>query len=98
MIAPCHHAFPSLDLLRQAGGRALLNLIERALDDFKTLSLVGSLAEVGSRALTRAPPPCPTLATPRAHSGGVWRNWEEPKNREKGRGIEPLDEKSSRRA
>jgi hypothetical protein len=39
VIAPCHHAFPSLDLLRQAGGRALLNLIERALDDFETLSL-----------------------------------------------------------
>lgn len=34
VIAPCRYAFPSLELLRQPGGRAFLNLIERALDGF----------------------------------------------------------------
>ncbi len=39
VIAPCLYAFPSRELLRQAGGRAFLNLIERALTDFENLSL-----------------------------------------------------------
>jgi len=39
VIAPCQHDFPSLELLRQPGGRAFLNLVERALDGFESLSL-----------------------------------------------------------
>jgi hypothetical protein len=34
VIAPCRYEFPSLDLLREPGGRAFLNLVERALDTF----------------------------------------------------------------
>lgn len=34
VIAPCDYAFPSLELLREAGGRSFLNLIERALNEF----------------------------------------------------------------
>lgn len=39
VTAPCSYGFPSLDLLRQAGGRAFLNLVERALDDFENVTL-----------------------------------------------------------
>jgi hypothetical protein len=39
VVAPCAHSFPSLQLLRQPGGRAFLNLIERALDGFERLGL-----------------------------------------------------------
>jgi len=39
VVSPCHYAFPSLELLRQPGGRAFLNLIERALGGFERLSL-----------------------------------------------------------
>jgi hypothetical protein len=39
VIAPCRYPFPSLELLRQPGGRAFLNLIERALDGFERVSL-----------------------------------------------------------
>lgn len=35
VIAPSRYEFPSLDLLREPGGRAFLNLIERALDNFQ---------------------------------------------------------------
>ena len=38
VIAPCHHLFPSLELLRNPAGRAFLNLIERALKDFERLN------------------------------------------------------------
>jgi hypothetical protein len=34
VVAPCSHGFPALELLRQAGGRAFLNLVARALDGF----------------------------------------------------------------
>jgi hypothetical protein len=40
IVAPCQHRFASLELLREPGGRAFLNLIERALDGFERLSLV----------------------------------------------------------
>lgn len=36
---PCAFTFPALELLRQAGGRAFLNLVGRALDDFDQLAL-----------------------------------------------------------
>ena len=39
VVAPAAHSFPSLELLRQPGGRAFLNLIERALDGFEQLAL-----------------------------------------------------------
>ncbi len=39
VIAPCRHAFPSLELLRKAGGGTFLKLIKRALDDFERVSL-----------------------------------------------------------
>ncbi|HMA94268.1 MAG TPA: hypothetical protein VKP30_16365 [Polyangiaceae bacterium] len=39
VLAPCSYPFPSLELLRQPGGRAFLNLVERALDGFEQLSL-----------------------------------------------------------
>ena len=39
VIAPCDFAFPTLELLRQPGGRAFLNLVERALDDFERVAL-----------------------------------------------------------
>ena len=39
VTAPCNHAFPSLELLRQPGGRAFLNLVERALKNFETVAL-----------------------------------------------------------
>jgi hypothetical protein len=34
VIAPCLYQFPSLELLRQEGGRAFLNLVKRAIDSF----------------------------------------------------------------
>jgi len=34
VIAPCLYPFPSLELLRQGGGRAFLNLVERAIDTY----------------------------------------------------------------
>ncbi|HKY41317.1 MAG TPA: hypothetical protein VJN18_35535 [Polyangiaceae bacterium] len=34
VTAPCDYSFPSLDLLRQAGGRTFLKLVTRALDEF----------------------------------------------------------------
>lgn len=39
VTAPCDYAFPALELLKQAGGRAFLNLVERALDDFEKVTL-----------------------------------------------------------
>lgn len=39
VTAPCDFAFPSLEPLRQPGGRAFLNLVERALDDFERVTL-----------------------------------------------------------
>ena len=39
VTAPCDFGFPSLQLLTQPGGRAFLNLIERALDDFEKVAL-----------------------------------------------------------
>jgi hypothetical protein len=39
VIAPCEFGFPSLALLREAGGRAFLKLVSRALDDFETATL-----------------------------------------------------------
>jgi hypothetical protein len=39
VIAPCSYTFPSIELQRDAGGRAFLNLIERALNDYERLSL-----------------------------------------------------------
>ena len=39
VIAPCDFDFPSLGLLRQAGGRAFLKLVGRALDDFERVTL-----------------------------------------------------------
>jgi hypothetical protein len=39
VTAPCSYSFPSIELQRDAGGRAFLNLIERALDDYEKLSL-----------------------------------------------------------
>jgi hypothetical protein len=39
VIAPCAFGFPSLELLRQPGGRAFLNLIERALAEFEHVAL-----------------------------------------------------------
>ena len=34
VIAPCTYGFPALELLRRPGGRAFLNLVERALHGF----------------------------------------------------------------
>lgn len=39
VTAPCSYSFPSIELQRDPGGRAFLNLIERALDDYERLSL-----------------------------------------------------------
>jgi hypothetical protein len=39
VTAPCSYTFPSLELQRDAGGRAFLNLIERALNDYERLGL-----------------------------------------------------------
>ncbi len=39
VIAPCRYAFPSLQLLTQPGGRAFLNLVERAISHFEELSI-----------------------------------------------------------
>lgn len=39
VTAPCHFAFPALELLRQPGGRSFLNLIDRALNDFENVTL-----------------------------------------------------------
>lgn len=39
IVAPCRYVFSSLELLRQPGGRAFLNLVERALTDFERLAL-----------------------------------------------------------
>ncbi|MFI5301730.1 MAG: hypothetical protein ACHREM_26880 [Polyangiales bacterium] len=39
VVAPCRHSFPSLELQRDAGGRAFINLIERALDGYERLAL-----------------------------------------------------------
>jgi hypothetical protein len=38
VVAPRDHAFPSLDFVRDPGGRAFLKLVERALDDFEKLT------------------------------------------------------------
>ncbi len=40
IVAPCTYEFPSLELLRQPGGRAFLNLIDRALADFERLAII----------------------------------------------------------
>jgi hypothetical protein len=39
VTAPCNFGFPSLELLRQPGGRSFLNLVERALNDFDSVTL-----------------------------------------------------------
>jgi hypothetical protein len=39
VMVPCDYGFPSLELLRQPGGRTFLNLIERAIDDFESVTL-----------------------------------------------------------
>jgi hypothetical protein len=39
VTAPCAYGFPSLELLRQPGGRMFLNLVERALGAFESVSL-----------------------------------------------------------
>jgi hypothetical protein len=39
VVAPCRYGFPTLELLRQPGGRSFLNLVDRALRDFERVSL-----------------------------------------------------------
>lgn len=39
VTAPCTYGFPALQLLRQPGGRMFLNLIERALGDYESVTL-----------------------------------------------------------
>ncbi|HWZ91629.1 MAG TPA: hypothetical protein VNW92_22360 [Polyangiaceae bacterium] len=39
VTAPCDFGFPSLQFLTLPGGRAFLNLVERALDDFEKVAL-----------------------------------------------------------
>lgn len=39
IIVPCNFGFPNLTMLRQASGRAVMNLVERALKDFEHLHI-----------------------------------------------------------
>jgi len=58
VIAPCRHEFPSLDLLREPGGRAFLNLVERPREF--------------QREARRSVPSRTCLATHRARPAGRW--------------------------
>ncbi len=40
VMTPCSYSFPSLELLRQSGGRAFLKLIDAALADFERVTVV----------------------------------------------------------
>lgn len=39
ILIPCNFGFPNLTMLRQAGGRAVMNLVERAFKDFERLHI-----------------------------------------------------------
>lgn len=39
VIAPCGYDYPALSLLETPGGRAVLNLVARAIHEFETISL-----------------------------------------------------------
>ena len=39
ILIPCAFAFPNLTMLRQASGRAVMNLVERAFNDFERLHI-----------------------------------------------------------
>lgn len=37
VVAPCSYRYPALSLLRTSGGRAVLNLVARAIHEFETI-------------------------------------------------------------
>lgn len=39
VVAPCDYRYPTLSLLKTPGGRAVLNLVARAIHEFETISL-----------------------------------------------------------
>lgn len=39
VFRPCSYAYPNLDLLKTAGGRAIMRMVERAFKDYETLRL-----------------------------------------------------------
>lgn len=39
VVAPCQFTFPNLGMLHQTGGRAVMNLVERAFREFETLHI-----------------------------------------------------------